>query len=207
MTRWIDRACRWIGMICLTGLLWLSMAAFAPTASARILRTADLSDAIVVQSRRTLYDRHHQSWQLVAFKRVKPDVAADSLRLRLVGFPGHIQIAHPQPIAFVGLQEQTWAAADRSEQILVTDLPPNVGQYDLQAVLAQLPTDQRLRLEVRTVDRDIITLQIPPPIIQEWQTIANTTVNQLMNGCEQFPLEARQNPHFPQWTGCRIEQE
>jgi hypothetical protein len=200
---WRQRWRRWLLVLGLMGWLWLGGGYLSP-ASASILRTADTADAIVVQSRRTLWDAKHHSWQVIAFKRVQPGVA-ETIQLRLVAFPNRGKIAHPQPLRLSDIQEQAWLLDDRSDQISVmaTTLD-TVGQYDLEAVLAQLPT-QRLRLEIPIVDHDPIGLRIAPSLIQEWQAVAQTEASQLIDTCDQFPLEARHNPAFPAWTHCRID--
>ena len=188
-------------------ILFTLLGTVGTPALASILRTAD-SGAIVVQSRRTVRDQHRQSWQVIAFKRVQPDAADEAIYLRLVAFPGSVAIDHPQPILLSNVQGQVWTAADRSDQISVSAQPSirqSVGQYELQAVLPAL-SDQTLRLEIPIVDQDAIVLRIPPALIQEWQTVAQTVAEQLVKDCDRFPLEARQNPAFPEWTGCRVEE-
>jgi hypothetical protein len=192
-----------IGLISLIELIGLT-GLIAP-ASASILRTADASGAIVVQSRRTLRDQNRQSWQVIAFKPVHPDRPNQSIALRLVGFPERTKIAHPSPIALIDFQAQTWTVADRSDQISADlNLLANTGQYDLQSVLPHLPTQQRLRLEVPTLEQETLVLKIPPALIAEWQQVAASEASQLVEQCKQFPLEARRNPAFPAWTSCQL---
>ncbi len=184
------------------GMVLITFGTVNTPAHASLLRTAD-SGAIVVQSRRTLRDQHRQSWQVIAFKRVQPDAPEEAIYLRLVAFPGSVAIDHPQPILLSNVQGQVWTAADRSDQITVAQpsVGQSVGQYELQAILSALP-DQTLRLEVPTA-QEAIVLRIPPALIQEWQAVAQSESSQLVNACAQFPLEARQNSAFPEWTGCR----
>lgn len=200
MTAFLKRFSQWTAIAL---IILLGFTAFSAPALASILRTAD-TGAIVVQSRRTLRDQHRQSWQVIAFKRVQPDAPEEAIYLRLVAFPGSVAIDHPQPILLSNVQGQVWSAADRSDQIALSAQPSvgqSVGQYELQAVLSTLP-DQTLRLEVPTL-QEAIVLRIPPALIQEWQTVAQSEASQLVKNCDRFPLEARQNPDFPEWTGCR----
>jgi Protein of unknown function (DUF3122) len=196
---------RWTAIASLISLFWL--ADCNPPAMASILRTADTSGAIVVQSRRTVRDPARQSWQVIAYKRVQPNGLDQSMYLRLVGFSNRIEIAHSQPIILMDVQGHMWTAADVSDQILVTSPQPTVGQYQLQSVLSELSAYQPLRLEVPTQNGEAIVLRIPPALIQEWQSIAQVDANQLIEACNLFPLEARQSPAFPEWTGCRLEAE
>lgn len=200
----------WTAIAHLTSLFWLTGALTLSSADASLLRTADNLGAIVVQSRRTLWDQNHHSWQVIAFKSVRPDRPDAETYLRLVGFLDQTEIAHPQPIALVGIG-QVWMAADRSDQISTqistapqpVTLPANMGQYALEPILAELSPTQKLRLELPRVDQGAIVLQIPPALVEEWQQVSGSTADPLVNACELFPLEARQNPAFPDWTGCR----
>ena len=63
------------------------LALLSPPAIATVLYTADTSGSVIVQSRRTLRDQYHYSWQAIAFKPISPD-GSGALSLRLVGFPG-----------------------------------------------------------------------------------------------------------------------
>ena len=83
---------------------------------------------------------------------------------------------------------------------------PHVGQYDLQASLAQLSIDSRLQLALptRPLTQPPTLLQLPPALLQEWQTIANTQPSDLIHACTKFPIEAQHNPDFPAWVGCPI---
>jgi hypothetical protein len=194
---------RWLIMIGLMGWLWMGGGASIPAAAAAILRTADTADAIVVQSRRTLWDAQQQSWQVIAFKRIQPHTSTPTA-LRIVGFPDRYVIDHPQPLSLSAGQAQTWSLADRSDQIVATPATlATVGQYDLQSVLFQLPA-QRLQLELPLKDHEPIALRVSPGLIQEWQQIAQVEASQLVDACEQFPRAARQHPDFPAWTQCRL---
>ena len=180
------------------------LALLSPPAIAAVLYTADTSGSVIVQSRRTLRDQDHHSWQAIAFKPISPD-GSGGLSLRLVGFPGVVEIAHPQAIVLTNPQGQRIYVADISDQISAQNsvtLPPqpHVGQYDLQASLPQLSIDYRLQLELPT--RPPALLQLPPALLQEWQTIANTQPSDLIHACTKFPIEAQHNPDFPAWVGC-----
>jgi Protein of unknown function (DUF3122) len=187
------------------------LALLSPPAIATVLYSADTSGSVIVQSRRTLRDQHHSSWQAIAFKPIFSDGRVGALSLRLVGFPGVAEIAHPQAIVLTNPQGQSISVADISDQIsaqISANLPPQppvpqpVGQYDLQASLPQISIDYRLQLELPT--RPPTLLQLPPALLQEWQTIANTQPSDLIHACTKFPIEAQHNPNFPAWVGCSV---
>nr|RNJ67444.1 MAG: DUF3122 domain-containing protein [Leptolyngbya sp. IPPAS B-1204] len=194
---WIVQVWLALGLVLFLGL------AYSPAAAATVLYTADTSSAVIVQSRRTLRDQDHHSWQVIGFKPIQADGREGGMALRLVGFPGAVEIDHAQPITFTDPKGHTLPVHNISNQI-GKDVPlqPHVAQYDLQAVLSELPIDYRLRLEVPTLTPPPVVLQIPPALIQEWQTVVNTHSRDLIDACDKFPAEARQNPAFPAWVGC-----
>jgi hypothetical protein len=55
------------------------------------------------------------------------------------------------------------------------------------------------------VNQTEIVLPVSPALIEEWQTVVNTHHSDLVGACAKFPVEARQNPAFPAWIGCRQE--
>jgi Protein of unknown function (DUF3122) len=186
-----------------------SFALLSPPAIATVLYTADPSGSVIVQSRRTLRDQYHYSWQAIAFKPILSDGRVGDLSLRLVGFPGVVEIAHPQAIVLTNPQGQSIFITDISDQISAqssTKVPPqpHVGQYDLQASLSQLSIDYRLQLELptRPLTQPPTRLQLSPALLQEWQAIANTQPHDLIHACHKFPIEAQHNPDFPSWVGC-----
>lgn len=192
---------RWLGWLIalLLGIGWLG----ANAVDAAVLYTADSSGAVLVQSRWSLRDTDRHSWQVIVFKQVQPDGREADLVLRLVGFPGVVELAHPQPIAFVDLRGQSQVATDRSEQISA-HVPPHVGQYDLQSVLLQLPFE-RLQLEMPLLNSAGASIRISPAMLEEWQKIAALHYRDLQHACDKFPREARLNPAFPVWVGCLSE--
>lgn len=200
---WLQRFLRSVMLVCWVGLFWLGGLVTAAPATASILWTA-ASDTVVVQSRRTLRDQHAQSWQVIAFKQLQQNIDSDAVYLRLIGFPGRAEIAHSKPIVLTDWQDQTWMLNDCSDQIAaMLEFQPNAGQYDFQLV-SQLPTQLPLQLALPMVNHPPVVLRIPAVLIREWQTVAEAKASQVINHCELFPLEARQNPNFPQWTGCQI---
>ena len=71
---------------------------------------------MVYQSRQTLKDQQGSSWQVIAFKRNRPDQTA-TLYLRLVGFPGTVALDHSQPLILTDLLGKTLTATDVSQEM------------------------------------------------------------------------------------------
>ncbi|NJM68224.1 MAG: DUF3122 domain-containing protein [Acaryochloris sp. RU_4_1] len=154
-------------------LFLLGMGRFAaPPAAAMITQQEESANQILYQSRQTLKDRNELSWQAIAFKRIRPDGEV-TFNLRLVGFPGEVELEHPHPLAITTSMGQAFSAADVSREIY-TDTPasPNVGQYDLQLILPQLSEVVPVRLSLPTTDGSVVALDVSSEVIQEWQTVA-----------------------------------
>lgn len=155
----------------LIGLGWLD----SPQAAAAIRQLEEAPGQVVYQSRQTLEDQQGHRWQSIAFKRIRSD-GQTSVDLRLVGFPGQVTIDRTQPLTLTNSLHQTLQAPS-DDRTLFTDTanpPANVGQYDLQSVLPELPAEIPLKLTVPTLQGDAASLLVPPALIQEWQAVAQT---------------------------------
>lgn len=155
--------------------IWLGLGLFnPPSAAAAIRQLEEAPGQRVYQSRQTLKDQHGNSWQAIAFKRIRPD-ATTTVALRLVGFPGVATIDRSQPLTLTSSLGQTLTAADASGQIFTDEAAPepNVGQYDLQPLLPDLRAEIPLRLTLPTADGEAIILNVPTGLIQEWQTVVS----------------------------------
>ncbi|MFM7424888.1 MAG: DUF3122 domain-containing protein [Elainella sp.] len=189
-----------VGLLLVLGWVWLS---WATPAEAALLYTADTSGSVIVQSRRSLRDQNRYSWQVIAFKPIGADTREGPLALRLVGFPGAVELRRePARLTAPDQPELEARLADLSSQIPLNSPQPHVGQYDLGTALTQLPANLRLQLQVATRSRPV-QLAVSPALLEEWQTVANTHYANVTQACDRFPVEARQNSAFPDWVGCR----
>ena len=145
-----------------------------PTAWATVRTLEEAPGQVVVQSRQRLQDQHGQSWQVIAFRRQRPD-GTTTFALRLVGFPGSVSLDRQQPLTLTNSLGKTLTAADASGQIFTdADRPePHVGQYDLQPLLPQLQAEIPLQLTLPTVEGEAVRLMVPAALVQEWQSVAN----------------------------------
>jgi hypothetical protein len=162
-----------LGAIALGVLLALGMLD-PPSATAAIRQLEEVPNQIVYQSRQSLKDQHGNTWQTVAFKRIRPD-GNSSFELRLVGFPDLVAIDHSQPLTLTNSLGKTLTAADTSSGIFTdkSQSQPHVGQYDLQPLLSQLLAEIPLQLALPTVSGEAIRLSVPSSLVQEWQIVAN----------------------------------
>lgn len=124
---------------------------------------------VTYRSQQSLRDRQDRAWQAVFFKRLRA-AQASGLYLRLVGFPGAVEVLTDQPLQITTSLDQIWLAPSALEGL---DLPKNVGQYDLRVLMAQLQADLPLRLMVPLTSTDPAEIVVPPFVVQEWRAIAN----------------------------------
>lgn len=127
---------------------------------------------MVYQSRQTLKDQQGNSWQTIAFKRIRPD-GNGNIYLRLVSFPGIAEFDRSRSLILTNSLDKTWIATDVSQQIFAdaTHLEPNVGQYDLEPILTQLEPTVPLLLKLPTLNSTEIHLNVSPALIKEWRSL------------------------------------
>ena len=161
-----------LASIALTVFLGLGIGT-TPDAVAAIRQLEEAPRQTVYQSRQTLKDQHGNSWQAIAFKRVSPNDKT-SFELRLVGFPDVVEIDRSKPLLLTNSIGEVLTANDNSS-IIFSDLSvpeSNVGEYDLQPLLAQLQPEVSLSLTLPTIGGESIQLSVPPSFVQEWQTLS-----------------------------------
>jgi hypothetical protein len=137
-------------------------------AFASIRQMEEAPGQVLIQSRHTLKDDRGNSWQVVLFKRTKAD-SSSTIHLRLVDFPGLADFAHPQPLTITTTNK---GDSLKAEDVFAEKAPAaNVGEFDVQNVLFQLPaTKLNLSLPMKS-DRST-QLSIPPEVVLEWQSVA-----------------------------------
>ena len=163
------RPMQWLLAFCLCVLLIIG----SPfSAFATVTQIEEYPGQMLYQSRQTLRDQTGKSWQAIAFKRIHPEGSA-SLSLRLVGFPGAVELDHTQPLTLSTSMGQTLTAKDISSEISQDKpTPANVAEYDIKSILPKLQPEIPLRLTLPVVSGSAVELEIPFPAIQEWQTIS-----------------------------------
>ena len=160
-----------IGAITIFALIGLGILD-TPSASAAIRQLEESPNQMVYQARQSLKDQHGNTWQTIAFKRVRPD-GNSSFELRLVGFPNLVAIDHAQSLTLTNSLGKALTANDTSSNIFKEGAQANVGQYDLQPLLSELQAEIPLKISLPTIKGDAISLSVPPSLVAEWQTVAN----------------------------------
>ena len=89
--------------------------------------------------------------------------------LRLVVFPDAVAFSHPRGLKIITREGGVFQAADRFAE---KSPAPNVGQYDLKDILPQLPANQSVQLALPLEKGRKLSLQVPLPVVLEWQAIA-----------------------------------
>jgi hypothetical protein len=135
------------------------------SAQALLRQHHDSPSVLRYHSQVSIKDKQGYAWQVLLFKQNYQGVTPD-LRLRLVGFPGVVEIAHPQPLEIETAGGKLLSASDI---YAVTAPAPNVGEYNLTNVLAKLPTTDALKLHVPVKSEQPLVLNIPNTIVTEWQ--------------------------------------
>ncbi len=160
---------RWLlaSLICILLIICSPFPAFAT-----VTQIEEYPGQMLYQSRQNLRDQTGKSWQAIAFKRIHPEGSA-SLSLRLVGFPGAVELDHTQPLILITSMGKTLTAKDISSEISQDTLSPaNVAEYDIKSVLPELQSEIPLHLTLPVVSGSAVELEIPSTAIQEWQTIS-----------------------------------
>ncbi|NCS42740.1 MAG: DUF3122 domain-containing protein [Microcystis aeruginosa G13-05] len=120
---------------------------------------------LLYQSRHSLRDDTGSTWQVVLFKRIK-DGETLEISLRLVGFPEGIEFLHGERLTITTAKGEILAAKDAFAE---KSPAANVGQYEMQDILPQLPVTEAIELSLPLeAPRH---LNIPIPVLLEWQSL------------------------------------
>lgn len=160
-------------LVFLLVLMWVEILSIEP-ANAAIHQLEEAPGQYLYQSRQTVKDQYGNSWQAIAFKRILPDDTT-ILALRLVGFPGTVEIDRSQDLMLTDSFGKTLSARDDSQRIFADDATPepSVGQYEMAPILSALEPIMPLKLSLPTTHGEPVDLWVPPALIKEWQTLLN----------------------------------
>jgi hypothetical protein len=171
MLRRILKILWWLLLVgILTIYIYLGLATFtSKPVIAAVIKLEDAPGEKVYRSQQKLKDELGNYWQVILFKRVYSNSnKISSINLRLVGFPGSQELAHPLPLKITTDTDKVLTAPD----IFLDEAPaPTIGQYDLKDVLPQLSTKELL-IGIPLGRQHFINLSIPQYVVQEWQEVA-----------------------------------
>ncbi len=150
-----------LGLLVLT--LWLGA---MPAAQASVHVYRERPGQVTVRSRLSLRDFSDRAWQMIAFKRTQ-DSTLQGYYLRLVGFPGAVEVDRQRPATVTAPTGQSrqlqWVVDPQAKT-----LPPNVGQFDLGPLLTDLDQALPLNVQLPLVGAESAEMAIAPFIVEEW---------------------------------------
>ena len=128
---------------------------------------------VTFRSQQSLRDRADRAWQAVLFKRYRAN-QLDGLYLRLVGFPGAVEVDPTRPLAINTGTALAWQAPFTLDGS-VPQLPANVGQYAMQSIVDQLAQPIPLQIAVPLKTGGIAELVAAPFVVDEWRSLNQKT--------------------------------
>ena len=143
----------------------LTLSNSAP-AIASIHKYPESNTQVMYRSQQSLRDTSGKAWQAILFKRLKSG-QIDCVHLRLVGFPGLTEVAHPEQLQITTRTREAKFAKD----MLVKTLPTNVGEYDFLEVVTHLNNNKPLQLNVALKGGQLAELLVPPFAVREWRDL------------------------------------
>jgi hypothetical protein len=154
-------------------VIWLSalsliLLLLQPIALASVHQYPEGEQQVMWRSLQTLRDDHDRAWQLVLFKRMQNGLTK-SIHLRLVGFPGLVELAHPQSLTIATRLNTQWQATEVTDGVPIA---PNIGEYDLLPVMGELDSDAPLTL-LLPLQGATAELVVPPFAVQEWRRVTS----------------------------------
>lgn len=152
-------------MVILVLSVWLS-----PPAWAAVHVYHERPGQTTIRSQQSLRDRNNRSWQAILFKRYRAD-GLEGTYLRLVGFPGVVNIDPQQPLIVDTGTALNWQANPKLDPPTPA-LPSNTNQYDVAEVINDLQKAIPLTLAVPLQGKAPSTIIVPPYAVQEWRDLA-----------------------------------
>ena len=170
---WVNRCYQplLIGVL-MTLMLW---GLFPPTAHASLHTYHERPGQVTYRSRQSLRDYDDRAWQAIAFKRLQGETL-QGLYLRLVGFPGIVQIDPQHPVVLLAATGQQWQLA-RALDPQTQSLPDSVGQYDLQPLLGNLNKALPLEMQIPLAGGTVAEVGIAPFVVKEWLQVKTASLS------------------------------
>ncbi|MDB9525967.1 DUF3122 domain-containing protein [Oscillatoria sp. CS-180] len=152
--------------IVLAVLVGLCVISFPLPAHASLHTYRERPGQVTVRSRQSLRDYNDRAWQAIAFKRTQ-GTALQGIYMRLVGFPGTVEVNPQQPIWVTAPTGQHWQLPWSIDPQTRT-LPVNAGQYNLQPLLEDVRNPLPLEMQLSLAGDEVVEWAIAPFIVKEW---------------------------------------
>jgi hypothetical protein len=127
---------------------------------------------VTLRSKQSLRDRADRAWQAVVFKRWSAD-QTQGLYLRLVGFPGAVQVDRHRPLTILAPTGQQWQASPQLDT-QTPALPDNAVQYAIAPLLLDLDAALPLEMQVPLMGQAGAELGVAPFVVKEWLAVARS---------------------------------
>ena len=126
----------------------------------------EINGELINASSEFLRDLDFETWQLVAYK---SPLLADTLILRVIGYPGNLSIDHPTGLRVESGRKQ-WFLDDKTllNAELANDGRQAAAELDLDELIRNLDKNRPLRLSLSGVFSE---LPVPPFVVKEWRSI------------------------------------
>lgn len=154
-------------LINITLILTVSFSLVCFPATALLRQHHETESVLRYHAQDSLKDRDGNTWQVLLFPD-KLQSPTTTYYLRLVGFPGVNSFIHPQSLEILTSQGKILTAADSYQQSAPA---PNVGQYDLTPLIAQIPQKGSVKLSIPLEKNRELALKIPSKVLAEWQLL------------------------------------
>ena len=154
--------------------LCLQLLLLAPPALASVHVYHERPGQTTLRSQQSLRDRNDRSWQTILFKRYRPD-GFDGIYLRLVGFPGVVDIDPQKPLIINTGTALQWQVNPKLDPPTPA-LPNNTNQYDFTPVMENLQKAIPLTLAVSLQGQAPSEIIVPPYAVKEWRELAAQTI-------------------------------
>lgn len=165
---------QWLVVLTMTLLLMVGVVPAAPAFPLASLHTYhERPHQTTFRSRQSFRDRTDRAWQAVLFKRYD-DTTLQGLYLRVVGFPGIVDIDPTRPLQIVTGTTLQWQAKPALDA-QTPALPTNAAQYDVQSIFQLLAKDIPLELVIPLQNSRTATVVVPPYGVREWRQVTHST--------------------------------
>ena len=131
----------------------------------------EANQQVLYRSRLSAPDTQNQAWQLILFKRVQAGQVKE-FQLRLVGFPGQVEISHPASLSIEDSHGHVWSISDMTQnELQIAPVQSSVGQYDMLPLMGELTQAQRLDLQIPLLDQSTRRVAVPQSMVREWLSL------------------------------------
>ena len=157
----------------IAGLLigWSWIFGLSSSALASIHTYPEQNQQTLYRSRLSAPDNEHQAWQIILFKRVQAG-QVKAFQLRLVGFPGQVELSHPASLLLEDSHNHTWDIKDiTAEDPQIAPVQSSVGQYNMMDFMGELTQAQRLDIEIPLNQSQTRRLTVPQSMVREWLSL------------------------------------